>query len=195
MTAHAHEHHGPPAANQSSRIAPTVLGMLLFIASEAMLFGSFFAALFFARVVNPAAPGHWPPPPFHFPVFVAGVNTCILVTSSFTMHWSVQSIRRNDRAGMKAGVTLTILLGLAFLLTQAIRRRRVCLHILRPHGPSRRPRLHRPLAPDLCRGARVSRPLLAGALPWSRDPRDLLALRRRNVDRGVHDGLSPLRAA
>ena len=120
MTAHAHEHHGPPAANQSSRIAPTVLGMLLFIASEAMLFGSFFAALFFARVVNPAASGHWPPSPFHFPVFVAGVNTCILVTSSFTMHWSVQSIRRNDRAGMKAGLTLTILLGLAFLLTQAI---------------------------------------------------------------------------
>jgi cytochrome c oxidase subunit 3 len=122
MSAHAeaHEHHGPPAANQSSRIAPTVLGMLLFIASEAMLFGSFFATLFFARVVNPAAPGHWPPAPFHFPVFVAGVNSCILVTSSFTMHWAVQSIRRNDRAGMKAGLTLTILLGSAFLLTQAI---------------------------------------------------------------------------
>ena len=123
MSGHAeavHEHHGPPAANQSSRIASTVLGMLLFIASEVMLFGSFFAALFFARVVNPAAPGHWPPPPFHFPVFVAGVNTCILVTSSFTMHWAVQSVRRNDRAGLRAGMTLTILLGFAFLLTQAI---------------------------------------------------------------------------
>jgi cytochrome c oxidase subunit 3 len=118
--AEAHEHHGPPPANQSSRISPTVLGMLLFIASEAMLFGSFFAALFFARVVNPEAPGHWPPAPFHFPVFVAGVNTCILVTSSFTMHWAVQSIRRNDRNGLRAGLTLTILLGLAFLLTQGI---------------------------------------------------------------------------
>ena len=122
MTAHAeaHPHHGPPAANQSSRIPSTILGMLLFIASEAMLFGSFFAALFFARVVNPAASGQWPPPPFHFPIFVAGVNTCILVTSSFTMHWAMQSIRRNDRAGLKAGLTLTILLGLAFLLTQGI---------------------------------------------------------------------------
>jgi cytochrome c oxidase subunit III len=120
MTAHAHEHHGPPAANQSSRIAPTVLGMLLFIASEAMLFGSFFAALFFARVVNPAAPGHWPPPPFHFPVFVAGVNTCILVTSSFSMHWATVSVKRNNRAGLQAGMVLTILLGLTFLLTQVI---------------------------------------------------------------------------
>jgi cytochrome c oxidase subunit 3 len=116
----AHEHHhGPPAANQSSRVSPAVLGMLLFIASEAMLFGSFFAVLFFDRVVNPATT-QWPPQPFEFPVFVAGVNTCILVTSSFTMHWAVQSIRRNDRTGLKAGLVLTILLGSAFLITQMV---------------------------------------------------------------------------
>jgi len=116
----AHEHHhGPPAANRSSRVAPEVLGMLLFIASEAMLFGSFFAVLFFDRVVNPATT-QWPPAPFEFPVFVAGVNTCILVTSSFTMHWAVQSIRRNDRNGLRAGLVLTILLGSAFLITQMV---------------------------------------------------------------------------
>ena len=117
--AHGH-HHGPPLANRSSRIDSTTLGMLLFIGSEAMLFGSFFAAYFFVRVVNPAASSHWPPEPFHFPVFVAGVNTCILVTSSFTMHWALQSIKRGNRAGLKAGLVSTIALGLAFLLTQAI---------------------------------------------------------------------------
>jgi len=93
--------------------------MFLFIASEAMLFGSFFTAYFFVRVVNPTADA-WPPDPFELPVFVAGVNTVILVTSSFTMHWAAQSIRRGNRAGLKAGLVLTILLGLAFLLTQAI---------------------------------------------------------------------------
>ena len=56
---------------------PTVLGMFLFIASEAMLFGAFFTAYFFVRVVNPDAEP-WPLPPFHLPVFVAGVNTAIL---------------------------------------------------------------------------------------------------------------------
>ena len=115
-----HEHHGPPLANRSSRVDPQMLGMLLFIGSEAMLFGSFFAAYFFVRVVNPGAPSHWPPQPFEFPVFVAGVNTCILVTSSFTMHWALQSIKRGNRAGLKAGLVSTIALGLAFLLTQAI---------------------------------------------------------------------------
>jgi cytochrome c oxidase subunit 3 len=117
---HGHDHHGPPLANRSSRLDPTVLGMLLFIASEAMLFGSFFTALFFVRVVNPDAPATWPPEPFEFPVFVAAVNTAILITSSFTVHWATTAIKRNDRAGLKAGLVVTILLGLAFLLTQAI---------------------------------------------------------------------------
>src|SRR5881227_3085573 len=95
----------PPVAHQSSRVDARVLGMLLFIASETMLFGSFFTAYFFVRVVNPSAPSTWPPPPFHFPVFVAGVNTAILVTSSFTMHWALQSIKRGNRPGFLAGMT------------------------------------------------------------------------------------------
>ncbi|HEY7401245.1 MAG TPA: cytochrome c oxidase subunit 3 [Actinomycetota bacterium] len=116
----AHEHHGPPPAHQSSRFNASVLVMLLFIASEAMLFGSFFAAYFFVRVVSPTAPETWPPEPFEFPVFVAFVNTCILVTSSFTIHWATQSIKRGNRQGLQAGLVATILLGAAFLLTQAI---------------------------------------------------------------------------
>lgn len=46
-----HHHHGPPEAHKSARIDPTVLGILLFILSEVMLFASFFAAYFFLRVV------------------------------------------------------------------------------------------------------------------------------------------------
>jgi cytochrome c oxidase subunit 3 len=115
----AHGHHGPPPANRSSRLDPSLLGMFLFIASEAMLFGAFFTAYFFVRVVNPDA-DPWPPAPFELPKLVAGVNTAILLTSSFTMHWALQSIKRNNRAGLKAGLVLTFFMGLAFLLTQMI---------------------------------------------------------------------------
>src|SRR3954447_16552704 len=48
----AHDHHGPPPANQSSRVEAQFLRMLLFIISEVMLFGAFFTAYFFLRVVN-----------------------------------------------------------------------------------------------------------------------------------------------
>jgi cytochrome c oxidase subunit 3 len=115
MAAHAEAHHGPPLAHQSSRVDARTLGMFLFIASETMLFGSFFTAYFFVRVT---AGTPWPTPPFHLPVFVAGVNTIILVTSSFTMHWALQSIKRGNRAGLQAGLVLTSLMGLTFLLTQ-----------------------------------------------------------------------------
>jgi cytochrome c oxidase subunit 3 len=123
VAAHAHaEHHGPPLAHQSSRVEAGMLGMFLFIASEIMLFGSFFTAYFFVRVVNGTP---WPTPPFHLPVFVALVNTCILVTSSFTIHWATQSIKRGNRAGLQAGLVLTFLMGLTFLLTQMIEYARV----------------------------------------------------------------------
>ena len=114
--AHGHEHHGPPPANVSSRVDARLLGIYLFIASEIMLFGSFFTALFFARVV--VGGETWPPEGFHLPVYLAFVNTIILVTSSFSMHWALQSIKRNHRAGLVAGLTLTFLLGLTFLIVK-----------------------------------------------------------------------------
>ena len=124
MEAHAAaaHHHGPPAAHQSSRVNASVLGMFLFIASEIMLFGSFFTAYFFVRVVNGTgwtnhfilANGKL----FELPIYVAFINTAILVTSSFTMHWALTSIKKGNRAGLQAGLVLTFLMGLVFLLTQ-----------------------------------------------------------------------------
>jgi cytochrome c oxidase subunit III len=114
VQAEAHAAH-PPEAHQSSRVDARTLGMFLFIASEVMLFGSFFTAYFFVRV---SAHTHWPTAGHELPVFVAGINTIILVSSSFTMHWALQAIKRGNRAGLQAGLTLTFLLGLTFLLTQ-----------------------------------------------------------------------------
>ena len=111
-----HHHHGPPEANQSSRIDRQTLGILLFIVSEVMLFGAFFASYFFLRAV--AHTGPWPPHPYELPVAVAGMNTAILVSSSFTMHWALESTRRGNRRGMKMGLLATLLLGATFLFIQ-----------------------------------------------------------------------------
>ena len=114
--AHGHADEHPPAATVSSRVDARLLGIYIFIASEIMLFGSFFTAYFFARVI--VAPDDWPPQPFELPVYLALLNTIILMTSSFTMHWALQAIKRNNRAGLIAGLTLTFLLGFTFLLIQ-----------------------------------------------------------------------------
>src|SRR6202012_5925874 len=97
---HEHDHHGPPPANRSSRVEPQLLGMLLFIISEVMVFGAFFTAYFFIRIAqgNP-----WPAPGTKLPVEVAGMNTAILVSSSFTLHWAEQAIKKGNHFGLKAG--------------------------------------------------------------------------------------------
>ncbi|HXM86276.1 MAG TPA: cytochrome c oxidase subunit 3 [Solirubrobacteraceae bacterium] len=109
------EHHGPPAANASSRVEPSLLGMMLFIISEIMVFGAFFTAYFFIRV---AQGDPWPAPGTKLPIAVAGFNTAILVSSSFTIHWAEQSIKRGNRFGLKAGMLTTFLLGCTFLFIQ-----------------------------------------------------------------------------
>ena len=117
--AHAHDaHEHPPEAHRSSRVDARLLGMYIFIASETMLFGSFFSIYFFDRVVVGGGEP-WPPEGYELPVYLALVNTIILVTSSFSMHWALQSIKRSNRSGLIAGLTLTFLLGLTFLLIQA----------------------------------------------------------------------------
>jgi cytochrome c oxidase subunit III len=108
-------HHGPPPANRSSRVEPQVLGMLLFIISEVMVFGAFFTAYFFIRVV---AGAHWPASGTELPKLVAGFNTCVLVSSSFTIHWALECARKGNRFGMQAAMLTTFLLGATFLFVQ-----------------------------------------------------------------------------
>jgi cytochrome c oxidase subunit 3 len=112
---HDDDHHGPPAPHFSSSVDPQTLGMYLFIISEIMLFGAFFTAYFFIRVVNNA---DWPAAGHELPLLVAGVNTAILVSSSFTMHWALEGIKNDNHRALKAGLFTTFLLGLTFLCVQ-----------------------------------------------------------------------------
>jgi cytochrome c oxidase subunit 3 len=115
--AHApeHEHHGPPEAHRSSRVEPQLLGMLLFIISEVMVFGAFFTAYFFIRVVND---NPWPAAGTELPKIIAGFNTAILLSSSVTIHWALESVKRGNRFGLKAGMLTTFFLGATFLFVQ-----------------------------------------------------------------------------
>src|SRR4051794_35238554 len=109
------EYHGPPPAHQSSRVLPQFLGMYLFIISEVMVFGAFFTAYFFIRVVGGA---DWPAAGTELPKLIAGVNTCILVSSSFTIHWPLECARKGNRFGLQAAMLTTFLLGSTFLFIQ-----------------------------------------------------------------------------
>src|ERR687893_2135699 len=114
---HGHDEHEehPPEPHVSSRVEAQFLGMLLFIISEIMLFGAFFTAYFFVRIVNGEP---WPAGGEELPKLIAGINTAVLLSSSFTMHWALEGARNENRRALKAGMLTTFLLGLTFLTVQ-----------------------------------------------------------------------------
>jgi cytochrome c oxidase subunit 3 len=106
----AEEHHKPGG------ISSSLLGMVLFIASEVMFFGGLFGAYFTIR----GAHAVWPPEDTpHLETWYAAVLTTILVTSSVTMQFGVWAIRRNDQRKLVLWLVVSLLLGVAFLLGQA----------------------------------------------------------------------------
>ena len=98
-------------------------GMILFIASEVMFFLAWFWAFFDASLFPSAVEtvgGQWPPKgvevldPWGFPL----LNTLILLCSGTTVTWAHHSLINGDRAGLKLGLLLTIILGVVFSFVQ-----------------------------------------------------------------------------
>jgi len=108
----AEEHHKPGG------ISSSLLGMVLFIASEVMFFGGLFGAYFTIR----SAATSWPPEgagSAHLETWYAAILTTVLVTSSVTMQLGVWAIRRNDQRKLVMWLAISMLLGVAFLCGQA----------------------------------------------------------------------------
>ena len=107
----AEEHHKPGG------ISSSLLGMVLFIASEVMFFGGLFGAYFTIR----SAATQWPPPDTpHLSAPYAAILTTILVASSVTMQFGVWAIRRNNQRRLVLWLAISLLLGATFLAMQAL---------------------------------------------------------------------------
>ena len=118
MASHAATVHAgpPPGYGAMGRYDRVMVGLITFLASEVMLFGAFFTAFFYVRYSTPFYQHTaFPPAPFEFPKDSTAINTAILISSSFTMHWALVSIKRNNRTGLILGLLVTLIMGLTFL--------------------------------------------------------------------------------
>lgn len=88
--------------------------MIVFLASDVMLFAPFFAAYFLLRSTNQP----WPPDGVELDVLRAALATIALVASSFTLIVADRAQERGDRATMQRWVLVTIALGGVFLVNQ-----------------------------------------------------------------------------
>jgi len=92
-----------------------VLGMVLFVASEAMFFAAFFGGYFTIKANAP----EWPPAGTpHLKIDIATVLTVILIISSITVQMSLRSIRSGNGSRSTVWLGVTILLGILFLSLQ-----------------------------------------------------------------------------
>lgn len=113
---HAHDpHHAPPAPAATCK-----LGMIVFLCSEALLFSGLISAYLVVR----QAAGCWPPnlgdgielPPM--PKLLTGINTVILVTSSFVYHFAEEAVKKGKSgAGWMLGAAL---MGATFVGVQCV---------------------------------------------------------------------------
>ena len=93
-----------------------LLGMKLLLASLSMLF---LASLMGFLVIRSRAEV-WPPA--NMPKFPSGlwISTLLILISSGTIQWGLRSVRRDRQEALRRAMILTTVLGVAFLVCQAM---------------------------------------------------------------------------
>lgn len=90
-------------------------GMVFFLVAESMIFLGLFAAFLITRSMVAV----WQPEGSEVELLLPGINTIILISSSFVMNRGATAIKKNDEAGLKFWFALTALMGAIFLGGQA----------------------------------------------------------------------------
>lgn len=109
----------PRTNTQDPVIRNGVLGMILFIASEIMMFGGLIAGFLVNRADNLGAwPPAWQP---RLPVLETAFNTFLLLLSGVVMYMAVQEVNRETDFSRKKSnryLMISTYLGLAFVVLQ-----------------------------------------------------------------------------
>jgi cytochrome c oxidase subunit 3 len=103
-----------PAHGHASRgMNRELAGMVLFIASEIMLFGGLFAGYFYLR--NQA--DTWPPESIEHTLSweIAALLSAILISSSVAAHIGIIGVQKGNRPLFRTGIFLAMVLGTIFI--------------------------------------------------------------------------------
>jgi len=104
---------GPTSSkNLALRTHPLVFGLVLFLASDLMIFGGFIAAYFNLRSLANV----WPPQGVKLDTTSAAIGTAMLAASSGSMLFVTHYLARNKFTISRLWLGVSILLGTAFVL-------------------------------------------------------------------------------
>ncbi|MEC4891489.1 MAG: heme-copper oxidase subunit III [Oscillatoria sp. PMC 1051.18] len=91
-----------------------MFGVVIFLIAETMIFLGLFAAFSIYKVMYP----EFPPEGTELELLLPGINTIVLISSSFVMHKGQSAIKNNDNKGLQVWFALTALMGAIFLAGQ-----------------------------------------------------------------------------
>jgi len=107
----------PPAVKMGIPIPNSKLGMWLFLGTEIMLFGGLFAGILVYRIRYPDAVRE---AARHLYLWLGGLNTAVLLTSSLFMALAVQSARQGLRRPAIRRLLAAAALGILFLAIKGL---------------------------------------------------------------------------
>jgi cytochrome c oxidase subunit III len=92
-----------------------LFGVVLFLIAESAIFLGLFAAFSIYRAILPVWPPEGTP---ELELLLPGINTIVLISSSFVMHKGQDSIKKNDVKGLQLWFAITAVMGVIFLAGQ-----------------------------------------------------------------------------
>ena len=118
---HEHGEHPPHLAHHfdtpRQQFESGKVGMWVFLATEILMFGGLFCAYAVYRHNHPEVFQY---ASTHLSKILGGINTIVLIASSFTMAWAVRLAQLNKRRGLIVCLTLTLLGGFGFMGIKAV---------------------------------------------------------------------------
>lgn len=94
-------------------------GMVFFLASEAIFFANLIASYLYLRIRLDGMGQSWIPSGVELDKTLPLINTFILLSSSFPMHYAARAISKGNKRGLTIGLIFTVILGSLFLSGQA----------------------------------------------------------------------------
>lgn len=114
-TALNYHHEAIEASHHEEHPDHRMFGIVVFLLAETMIFAGLFVAYLTFRAVEPS----WPPegtPALE--LLLPGINTLILISSSFVIHKADEAVKKDDVKGLRVWFGATAVMGLVFLAGQ-----------------------------------------------------------------------------
>jgi cytochrome c oxidase subunit III len=105
-------HHSATVSHHEEHPDHRMFGMVMFLIAEGMIFMGLFGAYLAFRSTLPVWPPEGTP---ELELLLPGVNSIILISSSFVIHNADTAIKKNDVKGMQLWFAITAVMGFIFL--------------------------------------------------------------------------------